>query len=100
RSSPPRSTSPTTTCPFRRDHTRQRNGSASAPLLKGLDIAAAGDAALGFDAGIVAVLSFIFATLAIDWMMRLLARTGFAIFVWYRIALGLLLLAALQAGMI
>ena len=32
--------------------------------------------------------------------MRLLARTGFAIFVWYRIALGLLLLAALQAGMI
>ena len=73
---------------------------AGAGLLKGLDIAAAGDAALGFDSGIVAVLSFIFATLAIDWMMRLLARTGFAIFVWYRIALGLLLLAALQAGMI
>jgi len=71
-----------------------------AGLLKGLDIAAAGDAALGFDAGIVAALSFIFATLAIGWMMRLLARTSFAVFVWYRIALGLLLLAAIMTGLI
>ncbi len=73
---------------------------AGAGLLKGVDIVAAGDAGLGVDAGIVAVLAFIFATLAIDWMMRLLARTGFAIFIWYRIALGLVLLVALQTGMI
>lgn len=73
---------------------------AGAGLLKGMDIAAAGDTQLGFDAGIVAVLSFIFATLAIDWMMRLLARTGFAVFVWYRLGLGMLLLAAVLTGWI
>ena len=73
---------------------------AGAGLLKGVGIVAAGDAGLGVDAGIVAALAFIFATLAIDWMMRLLARTGFAIFIWYRIALGLVLLVALQTGMI
>ena len=73
---------------------------AGAGLLKGLDIAAAGDTQLGLDAGIVMVLSFVFALLAIGWMMRLLARTNFTIFVWYRLVLGGVLLAAIMTGLI
>jgi undecaprenyl-diphosphatase len=73
---------------------------AGAGLLKALDIVADGDAALGMDAVIVAVLSFGFALAAIGWMMRWLARADFRIFVWYRLALGALLLLAigLSAG--
>ncbi len=73
---------------------------AGAGLLKGLEIAAAGDTQLGLDAGIVMVLSFVFALLAIGWMMRLLARTNFTIFVWYRLVLGGVLLAAIMTGLI
>ena len=71
---------------------------AGAGLLKGLDIAADGDAALGLDALIVVLLSFGFALLAIGWMMRWLARADFQIFVWYRMALGAVLLLAIAAG--
>jgi undecaprenyl-diphosphatase len=71
---------------------------AGAGLLKGLDIVADGDAALGMDALIVAVLSFGFALAAIGWMMRWLARADFRIFVWYRIALGGVLLLAIASG--
>ena len=73
---------------------------AGAGLLKGLEIAAAGDTQLGLDAGVVMVLSFVFALLAIGWMMRLLARTNFTIFVWYRLVLGGVLLAAIMTGLI
>ena len=71
---------------------------AGAGLLKGLDIVADGDATLGIDAVIVAVLSFGFALAAISWMMRWLARADFRIFVWYRLALGALLVLAIGVG--
>ena len=71
---------------------------AGAGLLKGLDIVAEGDAALGIDAVIVAVLSFGFALAAVGWMLRWLARADFRIFVWYRLALGALLVAAIGLG--
>ena len=71
---------------------------AGAGLLKGRDIMAAGDASLGMDALIVAVLSFGFALVAIGWMMRWLARADFRIFVWYRLALGGVLLLAIASG--
>ena len=71
---------------------------AGAGLLKGLDIAADGDAALGLDALIVVLLSFGFALLAIGWMMRWLARADFRMFVWYRMVLGGALLLAIASG--
>ena len=73
---------------------------AGAGLLKGLDIVADGNASLGIDALIVAILSFGFALAAIGWMMRWLARADFRIFVWYRMALGGVLLAAIAGGAI
>ena len=71
---------------------------AGAGLLKGVDIMQEGDVALGIDAALVAVLSFGFALAAIGWMMRWLARADFRIFVWYRLALGAVLLLAIAAG--
>ena len=71
---------------------------AGAGLLKTLDLVKSGDATLGADVLIVAVLSAGFAWLAIRWMMRWLARAGFGIFVYYRLALGGLLLLALAQG--
>ena len=71
---------------------------AGAGLLKALDFVADGDAALGMDAVIVAVLSFGFALAAIGWMMRWLARADFRIFVWYRLTLGALLVLAIGLG--
>ena len=65
---------------------------AGAGLLKSLDLARSGDAALGTDAAIVIALSAGFAWLAISWMMRWLAKASFGIFVYYRIALGTFLL--------
>ena len=67
-------------------------------VFEGRDIMAAGDAPLGKDALIVAVLSFGFALAAIGWMMRWLARADFRIFVWYRLALGGVLLLAIASG--
>lgn len=71
---------------------------AGAGLLKGVDIIADGDVALGMDTLIVVVLSFGFALAAIGWMMRWLARADFRIFVWYRMALGAVLLLAIAGG--
>ena len=73
---------------------------AGAGLLKTLDLVKSGDATLGADVLIVAVLSAGFAWLAIRWMMRWLTRAGFGIFVYYRLALGGLLLLALAQGWI
>lgn len=73
---------------------------AGAGLLKGLDIAEAGDSALGIDAALVALLSGVVALLAIRWMMRWLAHASFTIFVVYRLILGLALLAAISTGAI
>ena len=69
-----------------------------AGLLKGADIVAEGDLALGIDAALVCLLSFGFALAAINWMMRWLERADFRIFVWYRLGLGIVLLGAVAAG--
>ena len=73
---------------------------AGAGLLKGISLytsqASVDIAALAGVAG----LSFIFALLAIHWMMGWLARTDFRIFVFYRLGLGILLLSLIAAGFI
>ena len=71
---------------------------AGAGLLKTLDLVKSSDATLGADALIVAVLSAGLAWFAIRWMMRWFATAGFGIFVYYRLALGGLLLLALAQG--
>jgi undecaprenyl-diphosphatase len=68
---------------------------AGAGLLKTLDLVKSGDAKLGADAVIVAILSTCLAWLAIRWMMGWFTKAGFGIFVYYRLALGGLLLLAL-----
>ena len=73
---------------------------AGAGLLKTIDIIDAGDAQLGSDAAMVAVLSALFAWLAIRVMMSWLARANFTIFVVYRLGLGMMLLLGLQLGLI
>jgi len=50
--------------------------------------------------GLVAGLSFIFALLAIRWMMGWLARADFRIFVFYRIGLGIVLLGLLALNIL
>ncbi|MCY3779672.1 MAG: undecaprenyl-diphosphate phosphatase [Chloroflexi bacterium] len=45
-----------------------------------------------------AALSALFAWLAIDWLLRFIARSSFVVFGYYRIAAGLLVLAAASAG--
>ena len=73
---------------------------AGAGLLKGISLYTSQTrmdiAALAAVAG----LSFIFALLAIRWMMGWLARADFRIFVFYRLALGILLLGLIAAGLI
>ena len=73
---------------------------AGAGLLKTIDIIDAGDAQLGVNAAIVAVLSALFAWLAIRVMMSWLTRASFTIFVIYRLGLGMVLLLGLQLGLI
>ncbi|MBL6673305.1 MAG: undecaprenyl-diphosphate phosphatase [Candidatus Puniceispirillum sp.] len=73
---------------------------AGAGLLKTIDLIELGDMQLGLDAALVALLSALFAWLAIRLMMSWLARASFAIFVVYRLALGSVLLLALQQGWI
>ncbi|MGB1934051.1 MAG: undecaprenyl-diphosphate phosphatase [Candidatus Puniceispirillaceae bacterium] len=73
---------------------------AGAGLLKGISLYTSQTrmdiAALAAVAG----LSFIFALLAIRWMMGWLARADFRIFVFYRLSLGILLLGLIAAGLI
>ena len=71
---------------------------AGAGMLKTLDLIKSGNATLGADALIVAVLSTGLAWLAIRWMMRWFTAAGFGVFVYYRLALGGLLLVALAQG--
>ena len=71
---------------------------AGAGALKIYDLIKTGDASLGSDAVIVAVLSAGLAWLAIGWMMRWLAHASFGIFVCYRLLLGGFLLLALASG--
>jgi undecaprenyl-diphosphatase len=73
---------------------------AGAGLLKTISIIHAGDAELGLNAAIVAVLSALFAWLAIRVMMSWLARANFTIFVVYRLGLGIILLLSLQLDLI
>jgi undecaprenyl-diphosphatase len=68
--------------------------------LKTIDLIEVGDVQLGLDATLVALLSALFAWLAIRLMMSWLARASFSIFVVYRLALGSVLLLALQQGWI
>jgi undecaprenyl-diphosphatase len=71
---------------------------AGASLVKGASLAAAPQKDQLISAGIVAVLSFIFALGAIRWMMGWLSRTDFSAFVWYRLGLGIVLLGYLAIG--
>ena len=73
---------------------------AGAGLLKTIDLIETGNAQLGFDAALVAMLSALFAWLAIRMMMAWLANASFSIFVFYRLALGSALLLALHQGWI
>ena len=71
---------------------------AGAGLLKSLSIYK-GDTPVDMDAiAIVAGLSFIFALLAIRWMMGWLTHANFRIFVIYRIILGILLIGLIAMG--
>ena len=65
----------------------------SAGFLQMLKLCRAEDALIGISALLVAVLSCIIALLAVHGMMRWIQRADFRLFVYYRIALGLLLLA-------
>ena len=73
---------------------------AGAGLLKTIGIIEANDAQLGVDAAMVAVISALFAWLAIRVMMSWLTRANFTIFVVYRLGLGIVLLIGLQLGLI
>ena len=48
----------------------------------------------------VIILSFIFALIAIRWMMGWLKTASFQIFIYYRFGLGLVLLALITTGVI
>ncbi len=73
---------------------------AGAGLLKALDLVNTNDPELGLSVALVALFSAIFAWLAIRVMVAWLARSSFTIFVWYRLALGGILLFALNQGWI
>ena len=73
---------------------------AGAGLLKTIELIRLGDIRMGLDATLVALLSALFALLAIRLMMSWLAHASFAVFVVYRLALGSVLLVALQQSWI
>lgn len=70
---------------------------AAAAALTGIDLWQSGDQALQVDALFAAVLSFVAALAAIAFLMRWLRRATFMPFVWYRLGLGLALLAWIYA---
>jgi undecaprenyl-diphosphatase len=45
------------------------------------------------------VLAFVSALLCIRWLIRYVSSHGFAVFAWYRIAFGLIVLATAYGGM-
>ena len=68
---------------------------AGAGVLKGVSLYRTSEGLDMLSLGLVAGLSFIFALLAIRWMMGWLARADFQIFVFYRLGLGIVLLGLL-----
>ena len=68
---------------------------AGAGVLKGISLYRTSEGVDMLSLGLVAGLSFIFALLAIRWMMGWLARADFQIFVFYRFGLGIVLLGLL-----
>ena len=68
---------------------------AGAGVLKGVSLYRTSEGVDMLSLGLVAGLSFIFALLAIRWMMGWLARADFRIFVFYRLGLGIVLLGLL-----
>lgn len=68
---------------------------AGAGVLKGVSLYRTSEGLDMLSLGLVAGLSFIFALLAIRWMMGWLARADFRIFVFYRLGLGIVLLGLL-----
>ena len=68
---------------------------AGAGVLKGVSLYHTREGVDMLSLGLVAGLSFIFALLAIRWMMGWLARADFRIFVFYRLGLGIVLLGLL-----
>jgi len=71
---------------------------AGAGLIKGVSVMQDSTSISWQSIMMVAGLSFCFALLAIRWMMAWLAKTDFRIFVWYRLALGLILLVLVASG--
>ena len=68
---------------------------AGAGVLKGISLYRTSEGVDMLSLGLVAGLSFIFALLAIRWMMGWLARADYRIFVFYRFGLGIVLLGLL-----
>jgi len=68
---------------------------AGAGVLKGVSLYRTEEGVDILSLGLVAGLSFIFALLAIRWMMGWLAQADFRIFVFYRLGLGIVLLGLL-----
>ena len=68
---------------------------AGAGVLKAVSLYRTGEGVDMLSLGLVAGLSFIFALMAIRWMMGWLARADFRIFVFYRLGLGIVLLSLL-----
>ena len=68
---------------------------AGAGVLKGISLYRTSEGVDMLSLGLVAGFSFIFALLAIRWMMGWLARADFRIFVFYRLGLGIVLLGLL-----
>lgn len=57
-----------------------------------LDFSALGDIAVGF------VVAFVVALLVVRWVLSFVGRYGYAVFGWWRIIIGLVVMAALLAG--
>ena len=73
---------------------------AGAGVLKTISLYRSAEGVDILSLGLVAGLSFIFALLAIRWMMGWLARADFRIFVFYRIGLGIVLLGLLALNIL
>mgnify|MGYP001450501323 CR=1 FL=1 len=73
---------------------------AGAGVLKTISLYRTGEGVDILSLGFVAGLSFLFALLAIRWMMGWLARADFRIFVFYRIGLGIVLLGLLALNIL
>ena len=89
-----------------RQHSTEFSFFLAIPLLGGATVYKFVTTLNGLDSGQVlqlflgAVLSALFAWLAIDWLLKFISRNSFVAFGYYRIAAGGLILAALAAGLI